>query len=312
MGWRQSSNLDLKFEGAQVVTDDSGFRVWTGSDAILQNSEVLVLGPSSAFGWGVEARDTYSSVLQNISKLRVFNAGQIGFGIKQGQILWKKIQEKRTHPFKYVIISYGVNDIDRFRFYGNSELSDIEYFNSNFKNEPTVFEKINFNSSFYNLLTRAISEVQMLWPCPPETELSLRLPISQWALELDKLSEDIKKTGAQPILLTSPFLFSNPIKNSDNLGGESDKYYKLSAVEARNSYCSKSRQYLIKAKGYEPYRIKRDVEKINTQTIQLGVKWSVVSVHEQLIDKNDFVDPIHPSKLGHEKIAHALYNVIRE
>jgi hypothetical protein len=77
------------------VTDSNGFRTddETSDDAsgTPQVVEVLVLGPSSAFGWGVEYHETYAVVVARTAGQGLLNASQVG---------------------------YGINDIDRFRFSG--------------------------------------------------------------------------------------------------------------------------------------------------------------------------------------------------
>ena len=119
LGWRQKENFDGKFMEKELKTNSFGFREKKEnfSEGVFK---IALLGPSSAFGWGVELKDTYAKVLERelgkSRKVEVFNLGQIGFSSWQGTQLireeWFKI-----NTADLILIAYGVNDIDRHRFY---------------------------------------------------------------------------------------------------------------------------------------------------------------------------------------------------
>lgn len=270
------------------------------------NADVLVLGPSSAFGWGVADSETYSRILQKETGLKVFNAGQIGFGIEQGLKLWDEFKSGKN--LRYVIIAYGVNDIDRYRFFGANGSSDEDFFRQPEGSRLNFLEKINFPSAFINLSSRAVNEVRLLWPCPPQKIPALRATPERWLQKMDELAEKISQSGAIPVFLSSAFFFSQ--QADESLSSKSNELYVKSARAAADGACSDSRKYFAEARSYEPFRIRRDLEIINKALRGLASKWTLVEIHQTLDTKNDFVDPIHPSPAGHLKIARSLSPVV--
>ena len=306
LGWRQKPELNATFEKTSVITDKAGFRLDSEKNQQLADAQILVLGPSSAFGWGVEDAETYSRILQKETGLKVFNAGQIGFGVEQGLQLWEEFITAKN--LRYVIIAYGVNDIDRYRFYGASGSSDEDFFRQPESSRLTALESVSFSSAFVNLSSRAINEVRLLWPCPPQKVPELRATPAHWQQKMNELAEKISESGAKPIFLSSAFFFSRPADES--LNSKSDELYAKSARAAIGGLCSDSRAYFREARGFEPYRIRRDLDILNKSLKSLAAKWTLVEIHNLLDTKNDFVDPIHPSPAGHLKIARSLSAVV--
>lgn len=308
-GWRQRFNLNTQFENSHVKTDAQGFRQPIEGVSLMEKSDVLVLGPSSAFGWGVEYNETYSFLLQDLAKMSVFNAGQIGFGVEQGHILWKQIRDSGA-KFKFVIISYGVNDIDRFRFFGANGISDDKFFQLPPNERLGLLESVNVPSAFWWLLVHGMNETKFLWPCPPKTVPEVRLSVQAWIEKMDSLATEVAKTGARPVLLSSAFLFKNLTFGDDTLE-KSEEAYKQSAALAEQGKCGESRQQFVQARQTEFYRIKSDLSGLNNGLKTLSKKWNVVEIHDLVTEQEDFVDPIHPSLKGHEKIARALAEIVK-
>ncbi len=68
--------------GALVMTDEHGFRTSPRSrQRIISEEHVLVLGDSVSVGVGVEAEQTYPSLLEDKLGKRVLNASVTGYGI---------------------------------------------------------------------------------------------------------------------------------------------------------------------------------------------------------------------------------------
>lgn len=306
LGWRQKPELNTTFEKTSVITDKAGFRMNSEKNQQLSDAQILVLGPSSAFGWGVEDSETYSRILQKETGLNVFNAGQIGFGVEQGLRLWEEFIAAKN--LRYVIIAYGVNDIDRYRFYGANGSSDEDFFRQPESSRLNVLERVSFPSAFINLASRAINEVRLLWPCPPQKVPELRATPERWQQKMNELAEMVSQAGATPVFLSSAFYFSRQVDES--LNSKSDELYAKSARAAADGMCSDARAYFGEARSFEPYRIRRDLEIINESLKSLSSKWTVVEIHKLLDAKNDFVDPIHPSPAGHLKIARSLSPVV--
>lgn len=126
--WRQRPNLDTAFEGAAVVTDSRGFRVTSSSCESPEDSfQIVALGASPTFGYGVEADQAYPGVAQ--SRLRrdypnveIENAGQVGYSSLQGLRLFKRYVEIWSPDL--ITVSYVVNDIDRLRFFFSNGRDD--------------------------------------------------------------------------------------------------------------------------------------------------------------------------------------------
>jgi len=126
--WRQRAHLDTRFEGTAVFTDDHGFRLSSAGAQRPETADIVVLGASPTFGYGVEADETYAAVAAARleaagADLSVFNAGSIGYSSLQGLRLARANLE-RWSP-KLVTVSYVVNDIDRYRFFLTNGRDDL-------------------------------------------------------------------------------------------------------------------------------------------------------------------------------------------
>jgi hypothetical protein len=126
LGWRQRSDLDTSFQGRPLKTGLLGLRA---AEALPVHSRVWVLGPSSAFGWGVGQGETYSDFLQRELGSPVVNAGEIGYSIIQGEKLYGALRDqlKLSSP-AFVVIAFGINDVDHFRFFGKNGPTDEQSF----------------------------------------------------------------------------------------------------------------------------------------------------------------------------------------
>jgi hypothetical protein len=144
VGWFQKSDLTTSFEGKNVWTNKNGYRI--------QNKPVIkptlvTLGPSSAFRCGVEEHETYSFLVSKRKGLPLLNASGIGHSIYQG-IMGKKISQNFSPG--YAIIAYGVNHLDKFRFYDSESSPDEEYFSqkleTSFSNSVPASHSLNMIS----------------------------------------------------------------------------------------------------------------------------------------------------------------------
>lgn len=128
--WRQRSDLDTTFEGAGVLTDGDGFRlVSSASDYPAGGPEpkIVCMGASPTFGYGVAAQEAYPHLTEALLQeqrpgAQVLNAGQIGFSSWQGRRLFEAYIDAWAPDL--LTVSYVVNDIDRWRFYGSDGKSD--------------------------------------------------------------------------------------------------------------------------------------------------------------------------------------------
>ncbi|PJA14353.1 MAG: hypothetical protein COX66_12625, partial [Elusimicrobia bacterium CG_4_10_14_0_2_um_filter_63_34] len=129
LGWRQKFHFNGRFLGIPLRTNEAGFRTHPASRMEQARRRILIMGPSSTFGWGVPQEETYSDVLEGLLggagaeiPAAVFNAGQIGFSTWQGLRLFRS-ELSRLKP-DVIVIAYGVNDVDLHRFFFNSSAPD--------------------------------------------------------------------------------------------------------------------------------------------------------------------------------------------
>jgi lysophospholipase L1-like esterase len=151
--WTMRPNLKTEFFGAEISTDAQGFRlngsafnerqVNSGSNA--ENPfRVITLGASPSFGWGVADHQTYSARLEGALKgklpgrtsVSVLNASVIGYSSQQGRLLF----EKNIHRWRpdLVIVAYGINDVDSYRFFSDDGASDKDI-----RKEPALVVSLN-------------------------------------------------------------------------------------------------------------------------------------------------------------------------
>ena len=304
LGWRQSPNLNqTPFEGGLVTTDKNGFR--TSNSA---KFESVVLGPSSAFGWGVNDDKTYAHLLG------ATNWSQIGHTIVQGKKLFLKF------PFesKKVILAFGVNELDRFRFFGTDLRGDIEYFKS--AQQPSVIQS---NLNLVSVFSRIFTEFYFLWPCPPNTVPQKRVLLENWSETLGEFVQVLLDRKNEVFILTTPSHYK--LEKNPQLAKENQELYEESAVQAQKGSCSKARELFRKSKSLEVYRVIEEIQKLNDLTIEAPARWlssfperfalsqneqvrkvKIIKIHDLLNESTDFVDPIHPSNKGHEKIANKV------
>ena len=100
------------------------------------------------FGWGVKQNETYSEALKELfemkhpnSHIEVINAGQIGFSSWQG-LAFLKNENLASLKADIIVIAYGVNDTDKFRFFYNSTKADKD----EFKEEKSSVELLLLNT----------------------------------------------------------------------------------------------------------------------------------------------------------------------
>ncbi len=89
LGFFNTPNRTTTFSNAEfsttVTTNSAGFR---DDEASLQQPDILLLGDSLAFGWGVEKPETAEAQLEKLLRVRVLNLGVAGYGTIQEAILF--------------------------------------------------------------------------------------------------------------------------------------------------------------------------------------------------------------------------------
>lgn len=295
LGWREASNLDTIFEGKILRTDAKGFRL-TGHAAV--NPEILVLGPSSAFGWGVKAEEAWPE------RLRAFNASQIGYTLVQGRKVYASLDADLLSGVKTVVIAYGVNEVDRFRFFGTDGLGDLTHFS---RPRPVSIVKSGLNASaFGSLLWRAFEEGSRLVDCRGLRRAEKRMSPEEFGRELGDFVRQLRRDGKRVLFVNSAR--EMPFESDDARAALSDRLMNESAGLARAVDCAAARKLLGQARENEPWRVLRDIDMMNRLIDKAGRDLSVpvVDIASALVTAKKgewFVDPIHPSSEGHAKIA---------
>lgn len=297
-GWRQQSNLSTEFENSPLFTDDNGFRVTAAGAEVAFAPDLLVLGPSSAFGWGVSFADTYSAILARNLKMKLWNTSQIGYSSEQGRQIWESSIKPKLKNIqsvsKFALIAYGVNDLDKFRFYNSIFLAKFER-----------------HSNFITFLSLALSEAQFHYDCSSLAHISQRVETPRFVSNISLLIEELRKENYMPILINTPYLFAGDIESATNI----EELYRKVEAAAQKQNCSAALELLSDAKNLEPARVARDVQLLNSQIETIGKTLQVPVVQANAIlaqgaSTSNFVDPVHPSPKGHELIARQISEIV--
>lgn len=159
--WRQRSNLDVLFHEVKVHTDAWGLRNQKLNLKKKENSlRIICLGPSSTFGWGIENKSTYAYLLKKLIEsacidfqdIEVINAGVIGYSSYQGKVFLKE-SILQLNP-DIIIVSYLINDIDKYRFYRSNGKADKELGEEN--KLLVCSENLFARSKLYRVLKKAV------------------------------------------------------------------------------------------------------------------------------------------------------------
>lgn len=218
--WQVRPNLNTKFEGARVFTDEEGFRlVSAGQKAIASEGglRVVSFGASPTFGYGILADETYSSVAQKSllksgRKVSIKNLGQVGYSSWQGRRRFADYIKKQKVDI--ATVSYMVNDIDRLRFFLSNAKDDIH-------TDPPS----KLSASLYNLITQAtpsgwfIKRFRRLLfkmfgdrSMRPNYELSHpRVLPKDYRENLENFARDCRQAEIQLVFIKMPFRLPDPI-----------------------------------------------------------------------------------------------------
>lgn len=304
--WRVRPNLDQTFEGAQLITDASGFRNPTTKQSRsrpIGDADWILIGPSSGFGWGVEESETYIAKAAATAEKTYFNGSQIGYGISQGRRLYDDLRTQISARPRTIFIALGVNDVDRFRFFGPSGTPDSQAFSSTEIQARLQTEKWLYRWAFPGVFFRRIQEATFRFGCPPADPLVTRTTITDFVYELGQLLRQIEFDGHRAVVIDSPAHY--PFKIDPELALKASTEFEASAEAARAKDCKTARSYFKSARKSEPHRVALDIQNLNRalKDESSGKTWTLIEASGLVIVSSDFVDPIHFSRAGHEKIA---------
>lgn len=308
--WRMRPNFSGLFEGKELSTDSEGFR--KSEEAELSNSkyQLVVLGPSSAFGWGVSYQKTYAALAAKAQGLKLLNASQIGFGVSQGIRLYRDLRESLGSSSKMVIVAYGVNDVDRFRFFGPSGQDDESVFGNQEVLAQLNAEKWVYRYAFSSLLVRAIQEGGVRFGCPGSKPLLPRQTEDGFFRSLTELVDLIESDGHRAVIIDSPIHYHFQVE--PERARLADAHFQRAHELASDGECSEARKQFREGRVHEPHRVAVAVGKINQRLKILSVekKWRFVEASAHLLSKEHFIDPVHFSESGHRIISEGVLREI--
>ncbi|MGE3260716.1 MAG: SGNH/GDSL hydrolase family protein [Bacteriovoracia bacterium] len=304
LGWRGRPHLKEFFFGGGLETDGEGFRIPNESSSA--QKQLWTFGPSSAFGWGVENEGTYTQRAAKGLGWTARNLSQIGYSSAQGLSLVAQYPPPENSS---VLFSYGINDLDRFRFFFPSFQSDAEFFAHPLSPGEIFVANLGSHFHFLRYLLRGAGNIRAMVRCPLPPTLPLRVPIPSTIENLEKFSASLSAIHATLVVIDTPYL---PARIQDGLAS-SEKIYRAAYEASVAGACGKSHALLEKFLALEPTRIHQDVNLLNAALAQWAARSGtlIVKASHLLSEPADFVDPIHPSALGHEKIAAAITQLLQ-
>lgn len=309
LGWMQKPNLDTSFEKKIVVTDSNGFRLQSKETQPLTSGKaMLTLGPSSAFGWGVSSEETYSSAVAMHFGARNINSSGVGHSIVQGDLIWKNIFSHESN-LSYVLISYGVNELDKFRFFDSTPVDDKIFF----KSEPVglKIDKLHLPSNFIAALSLMIREVFSRVNCDHLVNSVQRVSWNDYEATLSKMLSEMKNKNITVVLINTPFFLKNKNpKYSDHI--IKSKYSEVARL-AQEGHCIEAHEKWKIAMSYEPDNIFDQIILFNAMLRAYALRNGLIYIDafhllQTNVPEKNFVDPVHPSSLGHQKIANRIIN----
>lgn len=112
LGFFHRPDLDVMFANLEfatrVRTNRQGFR---DDDASLEDPEILVLGDSYAFGWGVEQHETLEAELERRLGRRALNLAVAGYGTTQELLQLQRWAQDHDLRGRTAVIQFYGNDL---------------------------------------------------------------------------------------------------------------------------------------------------------------------------------------------------------
>ena len=303
LGWRQRENFTGRFYGVALETNAQGLRSARLPAPGEPGRRVLLLGPSSTFGWGVVEDSTYARRLERElnqglkTPVAVINAGQIGYSSWQGLRLYR--EELSALKPDVVVLAYGVNDVDRYRFMGRNTRPDRLALAGE---RDVSVESLLSRSALLTRLRRGAGALRFRFSCDLP-RAGLRVPPADYAENLEALLAEARRSGAQAVLLTSAFKY----RRSAEEAARCDQEYALSAGLAAEGRCGEARAAFERARKLEPARLERDLRAYNELVRAAARREKAVLIDaEALLGPGQLLDPVHPNEEGHAILGRAL------
>ena len=301
LGWGQKSDLNTSFYQTKVFTDNEGFRNENKSPS---EFSIWTLGPSSAFGWGVELEETYSSLLTPYASS--INLSQIGYSSYQGYQLTKKVLGRFSPP-KIAVLAYGVNDLDHFRFFHRKNGADKNIL-------PMLTDKgSDLNFSLIKLIKKMTGSFSRTTECgslkffTSYPDSINRVSLDDFVQNYTALIEIFKAQETKLIIVNTPYMSEEKF-SSQEFEAHMKKYSSISHLASKGN-CTEAWNQFKLIRENEPLRVAYEVEIYNAELEKLAKKYDLIYIdaHKLLtsVEKN-YVDPVHPSAIGHKLISQSI------
>lgn len=320
LGWRQRARFRSEFMGVHVETDERGLR---NPPAVRQAKGplIIILGPSSTFGWGVAEEATYPRQLERLLRqtpghatVSVLNAGQVGFSSWQGLRFFER-ELQQLHP-AVLVIAYGVNDMDRHRFLRNGPFSDQVEFASVQPVLTGAMERLTDHFMVCHVLRRQAARWLTMAACLAGGRArvwawsfpGLRVLPQDYQRNLEELTRLAKREGIRVIHVTSGFALA---RSSPSAAERCEGDYRVGAAYAAGRRCREAAAAMARARALEPWRLDRDLRVYNEMMRDVARRSA-----DGLIDLEGlgddpqaptwFLDAVHFTAEGHARVAEAL------
>jgi len=298
--WRGKPNYRGTFFGAAVEHNDFGMRAKD-----MTPTDILVLGGSPSYGWGVPFEKTYSHLISEKLKKKVINASMVGYSSFQGKKLLKEIFS--TYRPKLVTISYVINDVDHYRFFRNQVEGDSKVP----KEQSNGLITSIGNLYTLKLLQSLLAKSQERLPVPN----NIRVNSKEYRQNLLEMINFIKNNGAEVLLVKFPVNLPSKLddpevvkllpKNCDIKSLPTREFYYCAKKQKMNDNDLRKLMAInssLKAKSYN--QIMQELGD------ELGIK--VADATKAFQNTSDYLfidpklDPIHPNEKGHRVLAETI------
>lgn len=257
----------------------------------LKGPEVIVLGDSHAMGWGVKQDETFASIIEHKSDLKVLNAAVSSYGTAREMILFNRLD---TSNLKFLIIQYSDNDRDENRtLYSNKKLPIMseESYNHSALEHSTSRDYNLTDSSLYvasYLLNKIIKPIK-----------KIKIYIyKQWQKIQDKNVFASVSTNQESIIIEPD---------------EADLFFK--ALHSTKVKLNNVHLIILEINGYNnnnPEFVQSLSQKIDTGSYKVDAsQMSLLDVSPVLLDKDFFLLDDHMNSDGHKKIADLIINELK-
>jgi hypothetical protein len=167
LGYFTNPHLEVSFDTEEfqtrIHTNSLGFR---DDEESLDNPEVLFVGDSFCFGWGVGQEETFESLFEEQTGLKSLNMGVSGYGTIQQYLLFQRYSGILDVTGKTAVFSLFYNDLGE-----NKNPVELLF--------PTLVKK-----SRRVFFTTPLEEAYEEWQVPFQTERSRRFTAHSYVADL--------------------------------------------------------------------------------------------------------------------------------